>query len=192
MILLTTIVMIIVLTMLVLTLMQAVFLYIKVSNQVVSKHEALYQLEAVAHKLIMLKNDPNCIITEGDPNQMIDLLQHNRGCSFDDNQRHYRYVVDDLGLFPCLQIVSGKKKYSTHHWLITVAAVGGQDILQLRIAKQARELTCNFLEERQIHQGVISWRQVGQTHLMINMFTNYPNHDRKGVDPLELSKFPTL
>jgi len=160
MILLTTIIMIIVLTMLVLTLLQTVFLYIKVNNQVVSKHEALYQLEAVAHRLLMLENDPNCVITDGDPNQMIELLRDHRGCLFVDNHRQYDYVIDDLGLFPCLHIVSGNTKYSSHHWLITVSMVGQPDILQLRIAKQAREISCYSLEGRQIHQGVISWRKV--------------------------------
>jgi hypothetical protein len=27
---------------------------------------------------------------------------------------------------------------------------------------------------------------------MINIFTNHPNHDRQGVEPFELSKFPSL
>ncbi len=159
MVLLTTSIMIAILTMLVLTLMQAVFLYIKVGNQVVIKHEALYQLEAAAHKLIMANDEPNCMVTDEDPNQIVDLLLHNHGCLLSDNHRQYYYVIDDLGLYPCLQIVYRKKIYSSHHWLISVAtAPPRQDILQLRIAKPVRAMRCDFFEDRQINRGVISWR----------------------------------
>ena len=151
--------MIIILTMLVLTLMKAVFLNIKVDNQVVIKHEALYQLEAVAHKLINAPIDPNCLVIIDDPNQALDLLLHHGGCSLIDHNRQYYYVVDDLGLYPCLQIISGKKIDSSHHWLINVAtAPPRQEILQLRIAKPVQAMACDFFEARQIHQRVISWR----------------------------------
>lgn len=154
-----TIIMIVILTMLVLTLMKAVFLYIKVDNQVVIKHEALYELEAVAHKLINVQMDPNCVVIIDDPNQALDLLLHHGGCSLIDNNRQYYYVVDDLGLYPCLQMISGKKIDSSHHWLITVATVPPrQEILQLRIAKPAQAMACDFVEARQINEGVISWR----------------------------------
>ena len=159
--------MIVILTTLVLTLMQAVFLYIKISNQEATKHEALYQLEAVAHRLIRAENDPNCVVTEESPNQIVDLLLHNQGCSFNDNNRQYYYMIDDLGLYPCLQIVVGKKIYSSHHWLISAAtAPPQQSILQLRIAKPARAIICDLVEARQINRGVISWR-----------YLHRPSHD---------------
>ena len=159
MVLLTTIIMIVILTMLVLTLMQAVFLYITVSNQVVIKHEALYQLEAAAHQLMRIKKDPNCMVTDEDPNQVVDRLLHNQGCLFKDNNHLYYYVIDDLGLYPCLQMVFGQKKYSSHHWLISAAsAPPRQDVLQLRIAEPVRAIYCDFSAARQINRGMISWR----------------------------------
>ena len=159
MVLLTTIIMIVLLTMLVLTLMQAVFLYIKVSNQVVIKHEALYQLEAVAHRLMVANTDLDCMVSEEEPNQVVDLLLHDKGCSLIDNNRQYYYVIDDLGLYPCLQIVTEKKIYSSHLWLVTTAtAPPRQDIIQLRIARPDKEITCDVFNARQINKGVISWR----------------------------------
>ena len=161
-VLLTTIIMIVVITMLVLTLMHSVFLYFKISNQVVRRHEILYQLEAVAHKLAAANNEltpSDCILTETDPNQMIDMLLHNNGCSLTDTNRQYYYLLDDLGLYPCLQILLGNKVYSSHHWLISVATPPPQQtILQLRVAKPFREMACDLFEERRISNGVISWR----------------------------------
>lgn len=159
MVLLTTIIMIVILTMLVLTLMQTVCLYIKISNQVVIRHETLYQLEAAAHQLIRVKNDPNCMVTDEDLNQVVDWLLHKRGCSFKDNNHQYHYVIDDLGLYPCLQIVFGKQKYSSHHWLISIASEPPrQDILQLRVTEPVRAISCDVSSVHQINSGVISWR----------------------------------
>ena len=67
MVLLTTIMMIVVLTMLVLTLMQAVCLYIKINHSVVNNHESLYQLETVARTLAMSQQVApftDCLFTE--------------------------------------------------------------------------------------------------------------------------------
>jgi len=154
--------MIVILTMLVLSLMQAVFLYFKVSNQVVKKHEELYQLEAVAYKLAIAKQEllnADCILTDTDPNQVVDMLLHNSGCSLIDNNRQYYYLIDNLGLYPCLQILSDKKIYSSHHWLISVATPPPrQTVLQLRVTEPARPITCELSEMHQIDRGVISWR----------------------------------
>ena len=151
--------MVLILTMLVLSLMQAVFLYSKVSNQVVNKHEVLYQLESVAHQLIMAEHNPHCESTGEDMNQIIDLLLHNSGCSLTDRHQHYYYWIDDLGIYPCLHIVSGKKINSSHHWLVSVAtAPPRQAILQLRIAMPTNIITCGLPEANYIKKGVISWR----------------------------------
>ena len=162
MILLTTIIMIVILTMLVLSLMQAVFLYFKVSNQVVIKHEELYQLEAVAFKLVLEKQNPlhaDCTLTDTNPNQVVDMLLHNGGCSLIDNHRQYYYLIDNLGLQPCLQIFLSGKMYSSHHWLISVATPPPrQTVLQLRVADSARPMTCELSEAHQISPGVLSWR----------------------------------
>ena len=154
MILLTTIIMIVILTMLVLSLMQAVFLYFKVSNQVV--------IEAVAFKLVLEKQNPlhaDCTLTDTNPNQVVDMLLHNGGCSLIDNHRQYYYLIDNLGLQPCLQIFLSGKMYSSHHWLLSVATPPPrQTVLQLRVADSARPMTCELSEAHQISPGVLSWR----------------------------------
>ena len=159
MVLLTTIVMIVVLSLLVLLLMQAVFLNLKICNQITKRHEHFYQLEAVANQLSLVKFDANCMTTAKDPNQVIEQLRLNRGCSFIENGHHFSYLIDDLGVIPCLRIMSENESYSSHHWLLTVAAGAlQQEILQLRIVKPVKSMTCKVLQIRNINRGVISWR----------------------------------
>lgn len=156
---LTTIIMLSLLTMLVLSLMQSVFLYTKVSNQVVVKHKALYQLEEAAYHLITESYSPNCLFTSENPNRIVDFLLHNQGCSFIWQHQQYYYLVDDLGIYPCLQAISGNEVQSSHHWLLTVlSSLPYQAVLQLRIAKPMRRLHCDLTEARQIKMGIISWR----------------------------------
>ncbi len=151
--------MIVVLTLLILSFMQAVFLYMKVSNQITKQHEAFYQLEAVANKLAAEIYDADCVVTAEDPNQVIEMLLQSHGCSLTDNHHYFSYLIDDLGVIPCLYILSGKEHYSSHHWLVTVATgPPKQEIMQLRIARPVKTVTCEFNEARQINQGIISWR----------------------------------
>ncbi len=164
MVLLTTIILILTLTMLVLSLLHAVFLYIKVSSQVMSTHEALYQLEAQALRLAVANHDPQCEVLEEDPNQSIEKLRHYSECLLTANKRQYTYLINDLGVYPCLHIVYGKKTYSSHHWLITLAsAVPREHILQLRMARPVKEVACDRFEAREINKGVISWRYLPYT-----------------------------
>jgi len=161
MVVLTTIIMLSILTMLVLSLLQSVFLYTKVSNQVLAKHKALYQLEAAAYHLIADNYAPACLLTLENPNRIIDFLLHKRGCSFIWEDQRYYYLVDDLGLYPCLQTMSDSEVKSSHHWLITVlSSFPQQAVLQLRIAKSVRAIHCDIEHTRQINMGVISWRYV--------------------------------
>ena len=153
MILLTTISMIMVLTLLVLSLMQGVLFYVKQSSQQILQHDELLQLENAAQKILDL-NLPHCAIKEKNPNHMIDQLAK-VGCTFNHNRRVYRYLVSDLGDFPCIKI----GEQGSHHQLITLSCIETpQVILQLRRATPAQEAVCETPEIRFIQTGVISWR----------------------------------
>jgi hypothetical protein len=154
--------MIVILTMLVLTLMQAVFLYIKINHSVVTNHERLYQLETMARKLAMSKevlSFTDCLFTETNPNDMVAMLLNDQGCALRENNLHYDYLIDDLGIYPCLKIMWNNEIHSSHHWLITVASSPPRrQVAQLRIAKPINDVACELIEPRQIFTGIISWR----------------------------------
>ena len=147
--------------MLVLSTLQTVFLYGKLRNQVELHHDALYRLEVAAEKISVEKSPLDCLIPLIDPNKIIDQLLQNRGCLMTDDGRQYVYMVGDLGVYPCLQILSGSKLLSSHHWLVSIrSGPPRQAILQLRIAKPVELILCGFSEPRQINRGVISWRHL--------------------------------
>ena len=162
MVLLITVMMISLLTLFVLSLLQAVMLSVKVSHQVVKQHQSFYQLESVATSLLQITPVPACMLTNEDPNQIIALLSQQTGCSLIDNHRAYSYLIDDLGLQPCLRVISGHKLYSSHHWLFTIKDTSSGVTLQLRIAKPNPLIPCDEAEVRMINEGMISWRYLSK------------------------------
>ena len=157
MVLLLTIVMMAIMTLLSLSLMQSTLLSMKVSHQVFKNQDELHQLEAIAYRLAVERVTPNCVMKEHNPNEMIRMVLQD-GCELKDHGEDYTYLIDDLGLFSCLQRVLGKNRYSTHHWIITVAKKNTiPEILQLRVAKRVPSLPCEG-EVRQLRGFVLSWR----------------------------------
>jgi len=155
MVILTTVIMISIVTMLVLSLMQSVYFYTKMSNAVLKRHNALYQFEAAAYHLVTLSDLDECVLTEENPNRLVELLLKKKGCLLTLEHRLYYYLVDDLGLYPCLQSASGD---SSHHWLYTIFSPVDRAVIQLRVARPARVLNCELSGVRHIKMGVISWR----------------------------------
>jgi hypothetical protein len=149
-----------ILTMLVLLLMQTVYVYIKASNQVVASHNSFYQLETVARELSLEPFSADCVLSNEDPNKVIELLAHHNGCLYKTHQRQYYYLIDDLGRFPCLKIIENNEFYGSRHWLITIRSIEESQpfILQLRIAKLGEVMDCQGSDHRQIHSGIVSWR----------------------------------
>jgi len=154
-----TITMIIILTLIVLSLMQAVFLYLKASNNQIANHKNLYELEALANQLIDLNAKPECIVNEQNPNILASLLLQNHGCLFKYNKKNYYYIIADLGIYSCLQIKILENIYSSHHWLISVIPEPPkQHLLQLRVAKPYTLSECLLDEAKMISSGIISWK----------------------------------
>lgn len=163
MVLLSTMMMLTLLALLVVSQMQMVFLAYKSLNQLVEKHQDFYKLEVVAQQLSANSKQvkANCLLTEKDPNEIITLLKNGQGCPLSHEQQQFFYLVEKLGLFPCMQTVKEQKTYSTQHWRITVLAKSERfDFLQLRIAKIAPLTACENNQLIFINTGTISWRQL--------------------------------
>ncbi len=150
-----------ILALLILSLMQAILLYVKANNQLIQRHQAFYQLEAASNQLgVFSVEDRRCMVSEKDPNEVIELLQRQHGCTSVVGQQSYRYLVEDLGVYPCLQIKLGTRLRSSHHWLLSVTTEGPIfELLQLRIARVADLAPCDGASIM-INEGVISWRHL--------------------------------
>ena len=163
-VLLTTLGMIVIFTTIVFSMMQALSLYIKISYRIAATHDALYQLELIAQKIFLEKIDDNCVLTGVDMNQIVSIIKSHHGCQWLDNKKQYDYLMDDLGLFPCLPIIVDKTLVASHHWIITVTSPASfQAVLQLRIAKPSTIVSCNGRDVHPINKGIISWRYLTST-----------------------------
>jgi len=163
MVLLTTVMMIMMMSLLILALMQSVLLYIKASNEMVKKHQELYELEDTANKLLLSQNTlitNACMVKNNDPNHVIQLLLKQKGCFISSDKQ---YLIADLGSYPCLQIISGQVAHGSHHWLLSVVSSHRPHaVLQVRISTPTinSEVCESPTRFRKINPGVISWRYV--------------------------------
>jgi hypothetical protein len=163
MLMLTTILMLSIMSLLILTLLQGVLLYVKASHALVNRHQRFYQLEAVEQVLrLSLTNeiDNDCWVIDKNPNEIVHLLRLKNGCRQRILDKTYQYLIEDLGEQPCLRIASAHEVRSSHHWLLTAAHTDPPlTIMQWRIAMAINLLACET-EVRMIPEGVISWRQI--------------------------------
>lgn len=159
MVLITTIMMIVILTLLILTVMQGVLLYIKSNNQLIHNHQALHQMEGIIQRLNL--NDATCVVHDKTPNQLVALLATQEACQLTDGIRQYVYILEDFGVYPCLQVMLDESLQGSRHILVTIKNSDSSNlILQLRIAMPAVTEACESLTSHQIRPGVVSWRNV--------------------------------
>ncbi len=161
---LMTLSIILVISLLLITCMHQVLLYHKALNQQEQQHQNFYQLEELA---VQLGNASRGVITErcieyGDAaNEAIRSLINNQGCSLTDGQSKYRYIIEDLGDFPCL--VPHQQKRSTHHIRVSLLSFSDNgtaaSVLQLRIIQPSAVIGCSG-EEHKVTTGVSSWRYI--------------------------------
>ncbi|KTC87810.1 MULTISPECIES: hypothetical protein [Legionella] len=160
-VLITTILLIAVLSLLVLSQMQLVFLDYKALNQLTEQHESFLQLETVAGKLISTldwSRSERCALPSSDPNEVLQLLKNKRGCVLIHKKHEFYYLMENLGVFPCLQRNVNEINYSTQHQRISILSTTDSTVLQLRIAKLAKLERCNQNEIRLSKLGLLSWR----------------------------------
>jgi hypothetical protein len=193
-VLFTTILMLAMITVLILSLIQAVFLYAKASNHVADQHEIFYQLESTAHQLstiILSGKNEACTVKGKNSDKIIELLKLHKGCQlettlspspFDERQQvgvavgreqlrqvnnHYlfEYLIDDLGAYPCLQIDLNHRLNSSHHYLLTVAIHQSSRLEWIQL-RIAKGIDPLHCDEetKLIHEGILSW--IHQTRMI--------------------------
>ena len=168
MILFNTMMMISVFTLLIVSQMQIICLQFKSFNHVLFRHQSFQKLNVQAHRLVaasLAEGWPSgsCLIQESKgADELMERLKRNEGCRIVDEKQQYYYFIEDLGLFPCLQITRNNIHYSTRHWRLTIMAIIRQRpiTLQLRIAMIAEPGICVDNPPISVDAGIISWRNV--------------------------------
>lgn len=167
-ILLTTLCAIFVMSALLLTSLHHLLLYHKALNAQEQKHQNFYQLEHIAKQLTAFSDvmiNKSCVTTRDMANEVIHELIKGEGCSLIIDETQYRYIIEDLGDFPCHILYRQQQKYATRHLRVSVLSVAdeqyGGSILQLRFVKPTMNGRCLGPEYR-VKGGVNSWRYLSQ------------------------------
>ncbi|MCL9682721.1 type II secretion system protein [Legionella maioricensis] len=161
---LMTLCVILVISLLLITGLHHVLLYHKALNQQELQHQHFYQLEHLAVQLAHIATGASaksCVEYGDAANEVIQRLIENQGCSLTDGQARYRYLIEDLGDFPCL-VFPGQNRAS-RHFRITLLLLKDDEnsasVLQLRMIKPSGMIRCSG-EERAVTEGISSWRYI--------------------------------
>lgn len=139
-----------ILSLLVLSLLKATAIHFQALNSTNHATQTRYQMERLANDL--MKNlAQSCIQSEIGPNQ----LPKKQGCQMQYEGTNYYYWIEDLGLFPCIQIQEGEQRVSSHHYRLTLK---GLSSMQLRFVKAEVQGLCQQPDPVVVKEGGISWR----------------------------------
>lgn len=146
-----------VISLLVLTSMQHILLYYKVMNRQEELHQHFYQLDEL---ILHLSQEPKCLSPHHAVNQILNQLVHGEGCFLKRGTNEYRYLVEDLGTFPCLVVNQNGVHHATHHHRISLVSLEDahpDSLLQVRLISVGPVSACE-IKTRSIVLGVSSWR----------------------------------
>lgn len=147
-------------SLLVLAQMQLLLLDYKVFNQFKERQRVFQSLERAAARLTAEMDLPGeCVLQKDAANLVVDLLKRKGGCLFIYEKKAYYYLIEDLGLFPCLQVQREQLSYGTHHRRLSLRSRADYPaILQIRYARLAKFVSCTMQRPGQGRLGVLSWR----------------------------------
>ncbi len=162
---LITLATIFIISLLLLTCMHHVLLYGKAINRQEAQHQRFYQIEDTMRYLVQLKPEmiqKKCMVHGKSANQTMELLAKKQGCTLINAALQYHYLIEDLGVFPCLVVAQEQQLKATRHTRITVLQNADDlhpliSILQVRTIKIIDPLPCQK-EVHKVHQGISSWR----------------------------------
>lgn len=146
-------------SLLLLTSMAHVLLYHKIINKLDERNRDFYALEQVVIKLSQSSFDDNsCVVPAIGANKTLSLLLHHARCSLSENNKRYQYIIEDLGVLPCLVTMA---KEASHHRRITVGVgreEGGLALMQVRVIQATPAASqCSGMMQT-IKPGISSWR----------------------------------
>lgn len=163
-ILLMTLLLLGVVSALIVTQLEMVLLHQKATKQVIERQQLRQNLEQLAQQILISSSSQrqsNCTIAAyQNPNQVIAQLKMKRACILTKDKSNYIYLIEDLGVEPCLQTMVHDVRYSAKHRRLTIASDGeASDYLQIVVAELTDFRPCAMQQKiRRIMPGFVSWR----------------------------------
>ena len=163
-ILMVTLCFISLISILLLALMQHICLYQKALSKQELQHQRFYQLEHLARRLLRSKyaqEGSSCWHMQDLANEALVQLKHSGACSLAQGKAHYRFIVEDLGIYPCIAVEQEGMFKSSHHLRLSLLIEADEEhsasALQIRLIKAADQLLC-LGKRRDVDLGISSWR----------------------------------
>src|SRR3990167_5944656 len=143
------------------TQLEMVLLHQKAAQQFVVRQRLRQNFEQLAQKILASSSHPwqsNCTIEAfQNPNRVIVQLKAKRACTLTQDKKNYPYLIEDLGVEPCLQRVIHDVPFSTRHWRLTIGSEGeASDYLQILVAELTDFHPCTKQQVRPIVPGLVS------------------------------------
>lgn len=145
---------------LVLSQQQRIWLYHKSLNQLIHKQRAVQVMEKKLRQIIekgAFRAWPSCLLHSDKANQVIERLLQGQGCPYEVRGLHYRFFIEAIGIYPCMQSVVENRRHSTYHWRVTMASAD-RNVLQIRLAQLVAEQPCTSQSPLFVKPGLLSWR----------------------------------
>ncbi len=128
-VLITTLILIGLLALLTLSQLQILLLNYKVLNLASEQQKDFLILEKAAKQLLKQidrKAHGACSVSKNE-SVNLDFLFEKQSCPLVYEKQQFHYLIEDLGVFPCLQIKQDKQIYSTRHFRLSVQSDKNKD-----------------------------------------------------------------
>lgn len=135
-------------------LLKVVLRFATVTDLRIAKENGFYTLENIA-KTVLKSN--NCMVNMDDPNKIVNELKNTKGCNFYDKDKVYKFFIEDLGYFPCLNF---HNTTGSLHKRVTVLSPS-MKVLQIRYAffnDSKQFIPCP--DPVNLSSAILSWRYI--------------------------------
>lgn len=158
MVLLSTISIIVIISLLIVTCMQQNALFSKVLTRLQHQDKDFYHLEKMALHVLQA-NVETCLVKNFLTRDWLSQLSE-KGCLIVESGKKYRYLIEDLGEFPCWMVNTKEGNKPSHHFnllIIRADKAQQQDYMQLRDIRAGKSLEPCSGKELVIQSGMQSW-----------------------------------
>lgn len=152
-ILITTLLLIGIIAGFVLSAMQDLHAFTKEFLDLDSQYSTMMHLENTARAIIVANKNTPCLRTQDNPNAILAELKRG-GCTYQADKLTFTYLIEDLGLQPCL-LTQIAPPLGAHMFRLTIAL--NNDFLQISWAERSKIEPCSNYALR-IEPGIKSWR----------------------------------
>jgi hypothetical protein len=142
------------LALLLISLSEQLILEQKMINALIKIDTNYYNIENLINEVV--SNKEKCIYTEKPLKKIKELLSTNHACHIERHAMKINYLIESLGIFPCLKTIIDEKQFSSMHYRVSFL-INNVRLIQKRYVAPQKDETCDK-EITIIYPGFINRR----------------------------------